>query len=311
MTGVTHSDGESPTSQRRAAVVINATKIDDELEQLLQERFAERGWAEPLWLKTTPDDPGRAMIAEAVEQKVDLVVAAGGDGTIRVVLAGLVASEIPCALLPVGTVNLLARNLRVPLALDQAVDVALGDHQQKIDLIKITADDGEAEYFAVMAGIGLDAVIMDETDPVQKKAVGPAAYAVAAAKSLGRKPLRATITIDGRRPVRRRPSLCVIGNVGEVPGLVSLIPEARLDDGLLDVFVASPRRFRDWVGAIVKVFRRRHHEAAVIDHWTGHRVTVTVSVPEAYQLDGDSEGEAATLVAEVVRGAVTVKVPQS
>jgi len=300
---------ETSGGQRRAAIVINATKIDDDLEQLLRRRFGENGWTDPLWLETTPDDPGRAMTARAVEEQVDLVVAAGGDGTVRVVLSGLAGSGIPCALLPAGTVNLLARNLGLPLEFEEAVEVALGDRDQPIDLIKITADDGEPEHFAVMAGIGLDAVIMEEADFDLKKKVGPAAYAVAAAKSLGRRPLRTRITIDGRHPVRRRSSLCVIGNVGEVPGLVSLIPEAKLDDGLLDVFVASPRRIRDWIVATVKVLLRRHNEAAVIDHWTGRRVTVEVAGPEAYQLDGDTEGEATRLVAEVVRDAVAIRVP--
>lgn len=294
---------------RRAAVVINATKIDDALEQLLRQRFADAGWAEPLWLETTPEDPGRAMTAEAVEAGVDLVVAAGGDGTIRVVIAGLVGSDIPAALLPAGTVNLLARNLDVPLRLEDAIEVALGDQERTIDLIKITADDGEPDHFAVMAGIGTDAAIMEEADADLKKAIGPAAYAVAASRNLTRKPVRTKITIDDRPPVRRRAVLCVVGNVGEVPGLVSLIPEARLDDGQLDLLVASPRRFRDWVTAFVRVLLRRHHEDANLDHWTGRRVVITVPSAEAYQLDGDTEGEASQLVAEVVPAAVRVKVP--
>lgn len=300
---------DSPAGQRRAAVVINATKIDDELEALLRQRFADADWAEPLWLETTPDDPGRAMTAQAVAEKVDLVVAAGGDGTIRVVIAGLVGSDIPVGLLAAGTVNLLARNLEIPLRLEDAIEVALGDQERTIDLIKLTADDGEPDHFAVMAGIGTDAAIMDEADADLKKKIGPAAYAVAAARNLGREPVRTKITIDGGRPHRRRAVLCVIGNVGEVPGLVSLIPDARLDDGRLDLLVASPRRLRDWITAFVRVLLRRHHEDANLDHWTGHRVEVTVPEAESYQLDGDTEGEASKLVAEVVPAAVRVKVP--
>lgn len=294
---------------QQVAIVWNPSKTSrEELEDALGDAVERTGAAlEVLWLTTSPDDPGRAAAEKAVASGAELVVAAGGDGTVRVVIAGLVGSGIPCALLPAGTVNLLARNLDLPLRLDEAIETALADDQRDIDLIKITADDGEPDYFAVMAGIGMDAVIMDETDPGLKKAVGPAAYAIAAGKALGRKPLPMTITLDDGTPIRRRSILCVIGNVGEVPGVVSLIPEARLDDGRLDLLVASPRRLRDWITAIVRVLLRRHHEDANLDHWTGHRVKITVDGPESYQLDGDTEGKAASLTAEIVPAAVTVK----
>jgi diacylglycerol kinase family enzyme len=289
--------------------VINATKIDDKLERLLLDRFAEAGWAAPLWLETTPEDPGRQMTAAAVAAGVDLVVAAGGDGTIRVVVAGLVGTDIPCALLPAGTINLLARNLPMPLRLDRAVDVALGDHQRAIDLIKITADDGEPDYFAVMAGVGLDALILEETDFDLKQVIGPGAYLIAAGKVLGKEPVRTMITIDDHKPVRRRAVLCLIGNVGEVPGLISVIPDAKLDDGRLDLLIASPRRLRDWIRATIRVLLRRHNDDINLDHWSGRRVVLDLATPEAYQLDGDTAGRARRLVAEVVPGAITVKVP--
>jgi diacylglycerol kinase family enzyme len=150
---------------------------------------------------------------------------------------------------------------------------------------------------------------MEETDLDLKKVLGPGAYAVAASKVLGRDPVPTMITVDDRKPVRRRAVLCVIGNVGEVPGLISLIPEAKLDDGRLDLLVASPRRLRDWIRATIRILLRRHHEDMHLDHWTGQRVVIEVPVAEAYQLDGDTEGRARKLVAEVVPNAIVLKAP--
>jgi diacylglycerol kinase family enzyme len=164
------------------------------------------------------------MTRQAVAEQVDLVIGAGGDGTIRYVADGLAHTGIPLGLVPAGTGNLLARNLDLPLEEVDAIEVALGGQVRPIDLVKITVDDRPAEHFAVMAGIGIDAMIMDETDEDLKDKVGSAAYFVAAAKALGRLPIRLTVQLDTNRPVRRHAMLCVIGNVGTLRGNLTLIP---------------------------------------------------------------------------------------
>src|SRR4029450_13761461 len=137
-------------------------------------------------------------------------------------------------------------NLDLPLEEADAIEVALDGHQRPIDLVKITVDDRAPEHFAVMAGIGSDAMIMDETDEDLKDKVGSAAYFVAAAKALGRLPIRLKVQLDTKRPVRRHAMLCVIGNVGTLRGNLTLIPGARPDDGLLDLYITSPHRVPHW-----------------------------------------------------------------
>ena len=95
--------------------------------------------------------------------------------------------------------------------------------------MKITVDDRAPEHFAVMAGIGIDAMIMDETDEDLKDKVGSAAYFAAAAKALGRLPVRLKVQLDNNRPVRRYAMLCVIGNVGTLRG--NLIPDPWREPG--------------------------------------------------------------------------------
>ena len=102
-------------SGRRCAVVYNPTKVSDGFRDTLTERLEPAGWTQTLWLETSEDDPGRSMTAEAVAAGVDRVIAAGGDGTVRIVADGLAGSGIVMGLVPAGTGNLLARNLGIPL----------------------------------------------------------------------------------------------------------------------------------------------------------------------------------------------------
>jgi len=190
-----------------------------------------------------------------------------------------------------------------------AIEVALSGQVRQLDLVKIIVDDRAPEHFAVMAGIGVDAVIMDEADEGLKDKVGSAAYFVAAAKALGRLPVRMTVQLDGNRPVRRQAMLCVIGNVGTLRGNLTLIPGARPDDGLLDIYIASPRRFRHWVKIALRLMTRRAKKDDQVDQHTGKRVRIRIHGKDNYQLDGDVVGEATTLDAEIQPGALALCVP--
>ena len=303
------TDAEDASQSRRCAVIYNPTKISDKFRALVEEGLQQKGWGNTLWLETSVEDPGGAIARQAVAAHVDLVIAAGGDGTIRAVADALAHTGIPLGLVPAGTGNLLARNLDLPLEEVDAIEVALSGQVRQLDLVKIIVDDRAPEHFAVMAGIGVDAVIMDETDEGLKDKVGSAAYFVAAAKALGRLPVRMTVQLDGNRPVRRQAMLCVIGNVGTLRGNLTLIPGARPDDGLLDIYIASPRRFRHWVKIGLRLMTRRAKKDDQVDQHTGKRVRIKLHGKDNYQLDGDVIGEATTLDAEIQPGALALCVP--
>jgi diacylglycerol kinase (ATP) len=298
-----------PTGSRRCAVIYNPTKVSDKFHALVEESLQQKGWGNTLWLETSAEDPGRAMTKQAVAEQVDLVIGAGGDGTIRFVADGLAHTGIPMGLVPAGTGNLLARNLDLPLEELDAIEVALAGHVRLIDLVRITVDDRAPEHFAVMAGIGVDAMIMDETDEDLKHTVGSAAYFVAAAKALGRLPVRITVQLDSNRPVRRHAMLCVIGNVGTLRGNLILIPGASPDDGLLDLYIASPRRFRHWVKVALRLITRRPKKDDQVDQYKGKTVRIIIDGKDNYELDGDVVGESTTLFAEVQAGALALCVP--
>jgi len=298
-----------PTVRRRCAVIYNPTKVSDKFHALVEDSLQRNGWGNTLWLETSADDPGRAMTKQAVAEHVDLVIGAGGDGTIRHVADTLAHTGIPMGLVPAGTGNLLARNLDLPLEELDAIEVALGGQVRQIDLVKITVDNRAPEHFAVMAGIGIDAMIMDQTDDDLKDTVGSAAYFVAAAKALGRLPIRLMVQLDSNRPVRRHAMLCVIGNVGTLRGNIVLIPGASPDDGLLDVYIASPRRFRHWIKVALRLLTRRAKKDDQVDQYTGKTVRITIDGKDNYQLDGDVIGESTTLNAEIQPGALAICIP--
>ena len=297
---------------RRAAVIFNPAKVTDWItfRRHVEYELKSRGWDRALWLETTSEDPGRAMTEHAVRENVDLVLGAGGDGTIRRICSGLAHTGIPFGLIPAGTGNLLARNIGIPLDEVAALDVAFDGVDKAVDLVSLQVDDQPPDHFAVMAGIGMDAVIMEGADPKMKKAVGSAAYFVSAAQNANHPAMHATIAVDDQPPIRRRASVIVVGNVGFLMANIQLIPGARADDGVLDVLVASPRTIRDWVRLTTRVLTRRRQPDDQLDRMTGHRVTITVEERDQVQLDGDTVGECNRLTAEVVPGALRLRVPR-
>ncbi len=300
-------------NRKRCAVIYNPAKVTDwvTFRRHVDYELASRGWDRALWLETTIDDPGRAMADRAVAEKVDLVIGAGGDGTVRVICDRLAGRGIPFGLIPAGTGNLLAKNIGIPLDEAAALNVAFDGVDKPIDLVKISVDDGPTEHFAVMAGIGIDAVIMEGTNPDLKRAVGPAAYFVSAARHANHPALHATIRVDREPPLRRRAHVLVIGNVGFVSGNIALMPDARPDDATLDVLVASPRGPRDWARLITKVVARQNRDDDQLDRLTGSRVRISVDPPDSYQLDGDTIGICRAITAEVAPGALVLRVPRA
>lgn len=300
---------------KTCVVIINPTKVIDvtTFRRHVDYELSHRGWEPPMWLETTRYDPGYEMARTAIERGADLVLVAGGDGTVRAVCEGLAGSEIPLALLPAGTGNLLARNLGVPLDESAAIRNAFEGDVRRLDLVRLRVDPGTAEesvhVFGVMAGIGVDAVIMERTNTDLKRTVGPAAYFLAAAQNANHPPLPVTVTVDDDEPFTRRAAVALIGNVGLISGNIELIPGASATDGLLDVMIASPRTVTDWARVTTKVLTRRRTGDDRLDLIQGRRVRIVSERPDAYQVDGDTAGSGSVLEAEVLPGTLLVMLP--
>ncbi|MDZ4236173.1 MAG: diacylglycerol kinase family protein, partial [Dietzia sp.] len=152
-----------PPASSRVAVIYNPIKAGvDEVRRRTAERAALHGWTDPVFFETTEEDPGVGQAEEAAASGVGLVLACGGDGTVRSVAQGLVGTGIPMGVVPLGTGNLLARNLDIPLDdVDRAVRVAMSGRSRGVDLglVRYTDGDGHThdDVFLVMLGAGMDA----------------------------------------------------------------------------------------------------------------------------------------------------------
>jgi len=319
------------TTAPRAAVIYNPTKVDlSELRAAVALAESEAGWAKSLWLETTEEDPGIGQAREAVKRGVDVVIAAGGDGTVRAAAEGLHESGIPLSLLPAGTGNLLARNMDLTLAdIPDSVRTAFTGHDRRIDLgiVEIERPDGsrEEKAFVVMAGIGLDAKMAANTDPELKKRVGWLAYIQPIAAALRDKErVRVRYRIDDGPERSMNVHTVMVGNCGTLPGNVLLLPEAAIDDGVFDIVALRPKGFFGWVQIWIKIFwengvLRRSSvgrklagmgpEVRTLRYIKAATITARLDHPEDFELDGDDYGKAIALRARVEPNGLLVRIP--
>ncbi len=316
------------------AVIYNPVRIDVPRVRAAVEAAAERaGEVELIWLETTPDEGGRAQAREALARGATLVLAAGGDGTVRAVAEALRDRGATLGLLPSGTGNLLARNIGVPYAnVEEACAIAFDGDTRAIDLGVATAtrEDGERteHAFLVMAGVGIDATMIANARPELKRRFGWLAYVDAGFRALptARK-VRIRYRLDAGQERSAHVSTILIANCGTLPGNMELIPDGAVDDGLLDVAILQPESVFGWLAIWRKVTwenrvlrtsalgRRiiRFTDRAIrtrLSYLRGADVRLRMEQPAPFELDGDAFGDVVALDLAVDEGGLRVRVPR-
>ena len=317
--------------RRLAAVVYNPIKVDVEaLKTAVAREESAAGWEETLWFETSVEDPGGKVTKEAVEAGATMIIAAGGDGTVRAVAEAMHDSDTRLALLPSGTGNLLARNLNLTLDdLDRSVKVAFAgtDRAMDVAVIDIEREDGEITKaaFLVMAGVGLDAKMLANTDDDLKKKIGWLAYVKAIFQALRDKnQLRLRYSVDGNEARSLRAHTIIVGNTGTLQANVLLLPEAVIDDGYFEIVLLRPEGVLGWIQIFVKVIwengvlRRSKvgrlmmsKDVDALNYVKGRKLVVRFRRPEQIELDGDDFGKAVAFNARVRPGGLTVRVPST
>jgi diacylglycerol kinase (ATP) len=316
---------------RRAAMIYNPIKVDAAgLRARVIRLSAAAGWGEPAFFETTVDDLGDDVTRQALNEGVDAVLVAGGDGTVRAVSEAMNGTGVPLTIVPSGTGNLLARNLNLPLNNAEAMVQATftGDvHPVDVGIARITRTDGHTEEhaFVVMSGIGLDAAMIANTSSQLKKTVGWVAYVDGAARALPfAKPFRVMYQLDGHRLHATRAQSVLFANCGWLPAGISLVPEASISDGQLDVCIIRPAGFFGWT----RVWRRiwwensvmrrsragqrvlaRRPEDSSVRYLRGVSIETATNPAQAIQLDGDEFGEATRMRCRIVKGGLKAAFP--
>ncbi len=296
----------------KVAVVVNPSKFDDVAAEraALDKVCEEHGLNRPLWFETSEEDPGCGQTREALAAGADVVCAFGGDGTVRAVAEVLAGGDVPLGLLPGGTGNQLAHAM--DLATDdasEAMTTVVTGRDRRIDVGALKADGGDEQVFLVMAGMGLDAETMDRTDERLKARVGWLAYILGALKAAAGNGFSARVSLEDGSEIHRRVRAVIVGNSGQLRGGLELMPDAELDDGVLDVAVVSPRGLVGWGAALLTLATAGRKGHRSLDRRQSASVRVRADKPTMAQLDGDPIGDHHELEVRVREGALLVRVP--
>jgi diacylglycerol kinase (ATP) len=315
---------ENVMAEGRIAIVWNPSKTSrEDLDRALPEAVEDASLS---WYETSVEDPGGGVAGEALAAGADVVVAVGGDGTVRAVAERLAQDEAAAELVivPLGTGNLFARNLGIPVNdIEGALGRAFDGEPRAVDLGWVEASIGGErvrQAFVVIAGFGIDAHMIVETDEDLKSKIGWLAYV----ESLGRafsasEVVEIDLAVDGGEAEWTAAHTLMVGNCGTLQGGIMLLPDADPADGELDLLLLSAEGVGQWLDTLrsfvwdngIRRLLSSGQEGARSADTTTHakmrRLSVVLSEPRVLEIDGEDLGETTGFAVEIQPGALRVR----
>ncbi|WP_205528784.1 diacylglycerol/lipid kinase family protein [Desertimonas flava] len=272
----------------------------------LRRRLADAGHPHASWAFVPKSKKAPAAVRKLVDDGVDRLIVWGGDGTVRRCIDTLVADDAAAevAIMPAGTANHLARALGVPGDLAGAADVALAGVPRAIDIGVVN---GEA--FAVMAGSGFDALMIRDVADGSKARFGRLSYVRAATRHLTSAGAGMRIEVDGDAWFTGRAACVLVGNVGRIIGGIDVFPEARLDDGVLEVGVVTAARRRDWARVAARAIAGRIDASPFVETTSAASLRIELDRRMPWELDGGDRAPARKFELSVLPRRIPVMVP--
>lgn len=295
-----------PTRIQRVLIVFNpqagqAGSLEHDI-LVARDLWREHGWQVDIQPTRSQGD-GTRIAREAAEQGYDIVVAAGGDGTVNEVVNGLVGTRTALGALPIGTVNVWVRELGLPLQPRAAAEALLTCQPRAIDLGR--AGD---RYFLLMCGVGFDAAVTAGVRPAEKRRLGVFAYVFSAIALAARfRGTQARIIVDGKL-IRGRVLMVVLGNSQLYGGLVKVTARASLDDGLLDLCIIKGKNLWSAPFRIISILTQRYNLDPKLEYHRAREVKISTRRPLPVQVDGDHIG-ATPMTFQAVSGALLALLP--
>ena len=270
----------------------------------LRKVLAREGVTYPLWYEVKKSRHAPACARRAAAQGAEVLFVWGGDGTVQRCIDAVAGTGTAVAILPAGTANLLAMNLQIPDDLPEAVRIGLHGDRRRMDTGSVNG-----EHFTVMAGAGFDARMIAEAGRGMKDRLGRAAYLYTGIRNLSTRRVKATIDVDGERFFKGQVSCVLAGNVGRVLGGVEVFPDARPDDGLLQLGVVTAANPADWMRTLGRVATGAAERSPFVEMTAGTSFRIRFDRKIPYELDGGARPAVKDLRIKVYPRSVTICVP--
>ena len=259
---------------------------------------------DPLWYEVPKSKKAPKAAKRALDEGADVILIWGGDGTVQRVIDAVAGSGVHLGVLPAGTANLFATNLGIPDDLAAALDVALRGVPRAFDVGVVNG-----ERFAVMAGAGFDAVMIERADGRLKDRLGRLAYVWTGTKAARSSARKVKIEVDGLAWFKGRASCVLLGSMGTLTGGMVAFPDASPTDGQLEVGVVTADSLVQWARVVGRLAIGSPERSPFTRTTRARTVDVRFKKPVLYELDGGDRSETKHLEARVEPGAVIVNVP--
>ena len=287
------------------AVLAHAGKTFGDGLPGLRRALEAQGIADPIWFEVGKSKEAPRFARKVKKRGAGLVFVWGGDGMVQRCVDELAGSDIPMAIVPAGTANLLAHNLEIPQDIETAVRIGLHGGRRSLDVGSVNG-----ERFAVMAGVGFDALMIRDAGSGLKDRAGQLAYVWTGAKHLREKPMRARVRIDGAKWFKGDVSCVLVGNVGRVIGDLPIFDGARPDDGRLDVGLVTAKGPVEWARTMGRTVVGQPEDSPFVQTISAAEIDIKLEDEMVYELDGGDRPPTDRLRIKVEPGAITVCVPE-
>ena len=289
----------------KTAVIAHAAKsFGGGLPQLRSE-LERQGISDPLWIEVPKSRYAPKQVKRALAEGTELIFVWGGDGTVQRCIDAAAGSDAALAILPAGTANLLATNLGIPQDIEQAVGIGLRGERRKLDVGRFNG-----EKFAVMAGAGFDASMIQQADASLKERLGRVAYVWTGSQQLRAKPFKAKIEVDGAPWYAGAASCILVGNVGRLFGGIEVFADARPDDGRLELGVVNADGVTDWVRTLARTAVGQAERSPLVQATSAKKIKVKLNRKVLYEIDGGDREKVKSFGIKVEPAAITICLPR-